>query len=155
MDLPTIDQAYAQLQAQDQTIAQELQALAGKLQAAAQGGNADAREWQLDLRELALAVQAQQQQMNALLQAIHAMWQAEHERMQPALGQGGVPAVAPQQAPGYPQQGYPQQGYPQQGYPQQGGMGSMLRGFLGSGFGQAVAMGAGIGLGEDLINRIF
>ena len=31
----------------------------------------------------------------------------------------------------------------------------MLRGFLGSGFGQAVAMGAGIGLGEDLINQIF
>jgi hypothetical protein len=138
---------------------QELQTLAGKLQTATQGGNADAREWQLDLRELALAVQAQQQQMNALLQAIHAMWQAEHERMQAAGTQAPVQAVqqAPAYAPGYPQQqGYPQQGYPQQGYPhQQGGMGSMLRGFLGSGFGQAVAMGAGIGLGEDLINQIF
>ncbi len=154
MDVPTIDQAYAQLQSQDQTIAQELQNLAGKLQAAAQGGNADAREWQLDLRELALAVQAQQQQMNALLQAIHGMWQAEHDRLQ-----GG--AVQPvQQAAGYPPAapGYPQQGYPQGGYPpqrQSGGFGSMLHGLLGSGFGQAVAMGAGIGLGEDLINQIF
>jgi hypothetical protein len=32
MDLQTIDQSYQQLQTQDQTIAQELQALAGKLQ---------------------------------------------------------------------------------------------------------------------------
>ena len=141
MDVPTIDQAYAQLQSQDQAIVQELQNLAGKLQAAAQGGNTDAREWQLDLRELALAVQAQQQQMNSLLQAIHGMWQAEHDRLQ-----GG--AVQPvQQQPAYAPGGYPQQ--------QSGGFGSMLHGLLGSGFGQAVAMGAGIGLGEDLISQIF
>ena len=149
MDVPTIDQAYAQLQSQDQAIVQELQNLAGKLQAAAHGGNTDAREWQLDLRELALAVQAQQQQMNSLLQAIHGMWQAEHDRLQ-----GG--AVQPvQQQPAYAPGGYPQQqsgGYPQQ---QSGGFGSMLHGLLGSGFGQAVAMGAGIGLGEDLISQIF
>ena len=149
MDLMTIDQNYQQLQAQSQTLAQAFQALAGKLGQAADGGNQQAREWQLDLRELALAVQAQQQQMNALLQAIHGMWQAEHDRLQ-----GG--AVQPvQQQPAYAPGGYPQQqsgGYPQQ---QSGGFGSMLHGLLGSGFGQAVAMGAGIGLGEDLINQIF
>ena len=81
MDIQTIDQLYQQLQTQDQTIAQELQALAGKLQAASQGGSADAREWLLDLREVALAVQAQQQQMNQLLQAIHAMWQNEQNQL--------------------------------------------------------------------------
>ncbi len=147
MDVPTIDQAYSQLQAQDQGIAQQLQALAGKLQAAAQSGNTEAREWQLDLRELALAVQAQQQQTNALLQAIHGMWQSEHERLQnsPPM-QPQVVQQQPAYAPGYPQAA---------AYPQQGGMGSALRGFLGSGFGQAIAMGAGIGLGEDLINSIF
>jgi flagellar biosynthesis/type III secretory pathway chaperone len=70
MDVPTIDQAYAQLQAQDQTIVQELQTLAGKLQTAAQGGNADAREWQLDLRELALAVAQANQRNGAVVAAL-------------------------------------------------------------------------------------
>ena len=37
--------------------------------------------------------------------------------------------------------------------PQQGG--GMFGGFLGGGFGRAMEMGAGIGLGEDLINSIF
>ena len=31
----------------------------------------------------------------------------------------------------------------------------MLGGFLNSGFGRAMELGAGIGLGEDLINSIF
>ena len=35
------------------------------------------------------------------------------------------------------------------------GGGGMLGGFLNSGFGRAMEMGAGIGLGEDLINSIF
>jgi hypothetical protein len=44
--------------------------------------------------------------------------------------------------------------------PQQmdGGMfggGGMLGGFLNSGFGRAVEVGAGIGVGDDLINSIF
>jgi hypothetical protein len=36
-----------------------------------------------------------------------------------------------------------------------GGRGGMLGGFLNSCFGQAMEMGAGIALGEDLINSIF
>ncbi len=61
------------------------------------------------------------------------------------------------------QQQYPhyQQQYAEQ--PQQmgggmfggGGGGGMLGGSLNSGFGRAVEVGAGIGLGEDLINSIF
>ncbi|MEU6584293.1 hypothetical protein [Nocardia sp. NPDC046763] len=76
----------------------------------------------------------------------------------------------PQQQPGYPPPGYPEPQYQQpqyqqpaypaaqaaypQGYaaPQSGGM---LHRFLGSSFGSAMAMGAGFGLGDDLINDIF
>jgi hypothetical protein len=36
-----------------------------------------------------------------------------------------------------------------------GGGGGMLSGLLNSGFGRAMEVGAGIGLGEDLINSIF
>ncbi len=35
------------------------------------------------------------------------------------------------------------------------GGGGMFGGLLGGGFGRAMEMGAGIGLGEDLINSIF
>ena len=148
MDTQTIDQFYQQVQAQDQSIAQELQALAGKLQAASQGGNSDAREWLLDLREVALAVQAQQQQMTQLLQAIHAMWQNQQTQLQamPAAMQGGyVPQAMAQNAapPAFGRLGGT------------GGLMGALSGFLGSGFGQAMEMGAGIGLGEDLINKLF
>ena len=155
MDIQTVDQCWQQVQAQDQTINQSLQTLAGKLQAAATAGNADAREWLLDLRELALGFQGQQQQAALLLQAIHALLQNEHAQLQQApqaaYPQAGYPAQ------GYPQAAYPQGGYPQQsGYPQQGGgvMGA-LGGLLNSGFGRALEMGAGFGLGEDLINKIF
>lgn len=66
--------------------------------------------------------------------------------------------------PGYqPQQGYQQpqyQGYQQPQYQQQGGMmgggaGVMLQSFLGGGFGRAIVTGAGFGIGDDIINKIF
>ncbi len=152
MDIQTVDQCWQQVQAQDQAVNQALQALAAKLQAAAGSGNADAREWLLDLREIALSFQGQQQQATLLLQAIHAMLQNEHSQLQAAPAAAAYP-----QQQGYPQQGYPQQGYPQQGYPQQSGGGVMgaLGGLLNSGFGRALEMGAGFGIGEDLINKIF
>ena len=145
MDIQTIDQFYQQVQAQDQSIAQELQGLAGKLQAASQGGNSDAREWLLDLREVALAVQAQQQQMAQLLQAIHAMWQSQLQAM-PAAAQGGYLPQSTVQNAAAPAFSRPAGS---------GGLMGALSGFLGSGFGQAMEMGAGIGLGEDLINKLF
>lgn len=138
MDIQTIDQQYQQLQNEGQQVAQALQALAGKLQAAAQGGNNDAREWLLDLRETALAIQTEQQQMAALLQAIHGMWQNQAQQVatNPAMaGFGGTPMAGNMQ--------------------QQGGMAGALGGFLNSGFGRAVEMGLGFGLGDDLINRLF
>jgi hypothetical protein len=166
MDVQTIDYQYAQLQKQAQQTVEELKGLAGKLQAATQAGNQDAREWMLDLKSIALAIQAEQNQVANLLQALHGFVETQQNALQPMPQQlpqsvpqtqpwGQPPAQAPMPMP-YPQQSYPQQGYPggypQQGYPQQGGI---LGSFLGSGFGRAIAMGAGFGLGDDLINKIF
>jgi small-conductance mechanosensitive channel len=136
MDTATIDQAYGQLQAEFQDVAKSVQELAGKLQAAAQAGNTDAREWLLDLKQIALDVKDEQVTVNGLLQAIHGYIDNSNQQFQ--------------QMPQY-----------QQAPQQQGGMfggrrgGGMFGNFLGGGFGQAMEMGAGIGLGEDLINSIF
>jgi len=151
MDVETIDQQYQQLQTQAQQTVGELTKLAGKLQTSAQGGNQDAREWLLDLREIALAMQAEQNQVGALLQALHAFVMNQAQQM-PSL-----PQTAPSPwtaAPQAPPQGYPPPGYQQPAYPQQQS-GGMLGGFLNSGFGRALEMGAGFGIGDDLINSIF
>jgi hypothetical protein len=151
MDVETIDQQYQQLQTQAQQTVGELTKLAGKLQTSAQGGNQDAREWLLDLREIALAMQAEQNQVGALLQALHAFVMNQAQQM-PSL-----PQTAPSPwtaAPQVPPQGYPPPGYQQPAYPQQQS-GGMLGGFLNSGFGRALEMGAGFGIGDDLINSIF
>ncbi|MGC8506841.1 MAG: hypothetical protein ACP5NM_01050 [Thiomonas sp.] len=145
MDIQTIDQQYQQLQGEAQQVGQQLQALAAKLQAAAQGGNQDAREWLLDLREVALGVQTEQQQMSQVLQAIHAMWQNQAQQLQTmpaAMQQGYMPQGMMAQNAAMPMQ-------------QSGGLMGALDGFLNSGFGRAMEMGAGMGLGDDLINKIF
>lgn len=160
MDIQTIDSQYGQLQAQAQQTVAELKDLATKLQAAASAGNTDAREWLLDLKSIAIAIQSEQNQVSNLLQALHGFVDNQHQALSqlpqsvPQTPWGGQPQQAMPMP--YPQQGYPQQGYPQQGYggyPQQGG------GFLGelmnSGFGRAIVSGAGFGIGDDLINKIF
>jgi hypothetical protein len=131
MDVETVDRSYAQLQQQGQQTAQLIQALAGKLQAAAGSGDTNAREWLLDLKEVALAVQAEENQTSVLLQSIHAMVDNHVQQAPP---------------PQYQQQ-------PQ--YVQAAPGGGMLQRFLGGGFGRAVAMGAGFGIGDDLIQSIF
>ncbi|HUZ04128.1 MAG TPA: hypothetical protein VMU62_02130 [Acidobacteriaceae bacterium] len=135
MDIQTMDQQYSQLQTASQQVAQELKDLAAKLQTEQSNGNQNAREWLLDLKEVALAIQQQQQQTMNLLQAIHGF-------------------VANQnQAYGYPQASPGDYGQFVNGAPMQpqGGLG----GFLHSGFGRAITMGLGFGLGDDLINKIF
>ncbi len=146
MDIQTIDQQYQQLQGETQQVGQQLQALAGKLQTAAQGGNQDAREWLLDLREVALGIQAEQQQMTQVLQAIHAMWQNQAQQAQ------AMPAAM---QPGYMPQGMMGQSAAMPMQQQGGGVMGALDGFLNSGFGRAMEMGAGMGLGDDLINKLF
>lgn len=146
MDIQTIDNQFGQLQNQAQQTAGELQTLAQKLQAAAQAGDQNAREWFLDLKSIALAIQAEQNQVANLLGALHNF--AANQVQQ------SVPQTAPWGGqPQYPQQGYPQQGYPPQGYPQQGG--GILGELFNSGFGRAIVTGAGFGIGDDLINKIF
>jgi hypothetical protein len=143
VDPETVDQNYAQLQQQAQQTAAQIQTLASKLQAAAAAGDPNAREWMLDLKEITLGVQQEQGQVSLLLQSIHSM---VNNHVQ-AMGQ-----------PQYQQQGYPHQGYPQQGYQpqyQQQQSGGMLQQFLGGGFGRAIMTGAGFGIGDDLINKIF
>ena len=149
MDVQSIDQQYAQLQGQSQQTAQALQTLGAKLQAAAQAGDQQAREWLLDLRELALAFRSEQDQVGNLLQALHG-FVANAAQMQNQ--------AAPQQAAWGQPSGYqPQPGFApaQQGLAGGAPGGGMLGGFLNSGFGRAIEMGAGFGLGEDLLSKIF
>ncbi len=152
MDPQTVDQNYAQLQQQGQQTAALIQTLAGKLQAAAAAGDMNAREWMLDLKEVTLGVQQEQGQVSLLLQSIHSMVDNHVQ----SNGQPGYQQQGYQQ----PQQGYQQQGYQQPQYQQQGGMmggggGGMLQSFLGGGFGRAIVTGAGFGIGDDIINKIF
>ncbi|HQT64973.1 MAG: hypothetical protein B7Z75_11340 [Acidocella sp. 20-57-95] len=161
MDIQTIDSQYSQLQNQAQQTVQELKDLAAKLQTAAQAGNQDAREWLLDLKSIAIAIQSEQNQVSNLLQALHGFVDNQNRALQPMPQPSPAQPVwgqAPQQPmypqAGYPPQGYPPQGYPQQGYPQQGG-GGFLGELFNSNFGRAIVSGAGFGIGDDLINKIF
>jgi hypothetical protein len=163
MDIQTIDNQYSQLQTQAQQTVQELKDLAGKLQAAAGAGDVNAREWLLDLKSIAIAIQSEQNQVSNLLQAIHNFADNQRQAVQQLPQSQGYPP--PQQPYGqqpYGQQPYPQQGFPQGGFPNQGGYGGYPQqqgGFLGelmnSGFGRAIVSGAGFGIGDDLINKIF
>lgn len=164
MDIETIDQNYQQLQDQGQQTARALSELAGKLQRAAEAGDMNAREWLLDLKEVALEIRTEQSQVGALLQSLHGFVgnQLQAQQQQPydrVPQQPPYPSQQQQyQQPQYQQQQYQQQPYAQQGYGQQGYQGQgggMLGRFMGSGFGQAVTMGAGFAIGDDLINDLF
>lgn len=85
----------------------------------------------LDFKEVALEIRAEQNQVSGLLQALHGF-------------------VANQLQP--PLQQQPHALYPPP-YPGQGG--GMLRRFMGSGFSQSITMGAGFGIGDDLVNTLF
>jgi hypothetical protein len=145
MDTSTIDQAYGQLQAEFQDVAKSIQALAAKLSTAADGGDANAKEWQLDLKQVALDVKDEQLQVNTLLQAIHGFVDNSNKQLQ-EQAQQAQQAQQPMRGGGMFGGGGMMGG---------GMMGGPFGGFLGGGFGRAMEMGAGIGLGEDLISKIF
>jgi hypothetical protein len=149
VDPETVDQNYAQLQQQAQQTAAQIQTLASKLQAAAAAGDPNAREWMLDLKEITLGVQQEQGQVSLLLQSIHSMVNNHVQTIgQPGYQQPGYQQGGYQQQPQYQQPGYQQGGYQQ-------GSGGMLQQFLGGGFGRAIMTGAGFGIGDDIINKIF
>jgi hypothetical protein len=129
MDIQTIDNQYCQLQAQAQQTVAELKNLAGKLQAAVEAGDQNAREWYLDLKSIALTIRAEQNQVSNLLQALHGYVANQGQQMSQSPW-GGMP-----------------------NYPQQSG--GILGSFLNSGFGRAIEMGAGFGIGDDIINKLF
>ncbi len=150
MDAQTIDQEYEKLQTEFQDVAKSVQTLAEKLQAAAQGGDANATAWLADLKQIALDISDEQIQANTLLTAIHgfitnAASGADAEGKQPLFAPGHEPQQAP---PPQPTIGGGVFG---------GGMfgGPMMGGYMGGGFARAMEMGAGIGLGQTLVNSIF
>lgn len=144
MDIATIDQQYNQLQQEAQGVLRALETLAAKIKTASDGGNQDAREWLLDLRELAVSMQAEQQQVMSVMQAVHGAVEAElnHSYGRPLSGAW---------QPTYPQSPNQQVFAPQ---PQQRS-GGFLSEFMISGFGRAIEMGAGFGIGDNLINQLF
>ena len=138
MDVATIDNEYQQLQQEAQQVSTAIGDLATKLQTASQGGDANAKDWLLDLKSVALQIQAEQLQTQSLLQALHDF---AVNTMQAA------PAAAPvQQAPVQQMAAQPEGG-------------GMLSHFRGSGFGQSMVQGAGMGAGfglmDSVINSIF
>jgi hypothetical protein len=148
MDIQTIDQQYQQLETQAQQTIQQIRELAGKLSTASQAGNQDAKEWLLDLKSIALAIQAEQNQVGLLLQALHGFVANQGQTLTQQPPQQGPWGGPPQQAAPYYQGGYGPA-------PMGGGMGGMVGNFLNSGFGRAMEMGLGFGLGDQLINKIF
>jgi hypothetical protein len=146
VDTETVDRNFSELQQQAHQTATLIQALAAKLSTAA-ASDPNAREWALDLKEIALAVRDEQSSTTELLQAIHGLVD-NHVQQAPAAYPPPVEYAQPQQyQPAY------QPAYQPQYQPAQGG--GTLQRFLGGRFGQAIVSGAGIGIGDDLVNSIF
>lgn len=142
MDYQTAESQAVQLQQQANQAAQKLKDLADKLQAKVTDPSLS-RELMLDLREAAIAIQQQNQSSLMLIQQmaqyIHAL-ESNLAAMQPQ---------APMQPRGWAAQPWGAQPY--QAYPTYPTATSGFMGNLASGFG----IGAGFGLGEDLVDSIF
>lgn len=125
---PEVDNQFQQLQSAMERTESQLGQMVQQIRAA---NSPEAKELEFSLRELALSMQQERGMLSNLLSAIHMQF-------------------SQQQPQGYQGQGYQNQG--QQNYGQ-GGFGG------GGGFMQtiehAVEMGAGFGIGDDLINKIF
>jgi hypothetical protein len=161
VDTDTVDRQFSALQQQAQQTASLIAALAGKLSTAAAAGEPNAREWGLDLKEIALAIRDEQSTTTELLQAIHALIDSHvsaassQSPAAPAQPAAYYPppteySQPPQYQPSYQQ---PTQYQPSYQQPAQGG--GTLQRFLGGRFGQAIVTGAGIGVGDDIVNSIF
>jgi hypothetical protein len=174
VDTQTIDQAYQQLQVEFQDVAKTVQDLAEKMQAAEKTGDTNAKEWLLDLKQIAMDVRDEQTQANFLLQAIHAFITETAQSLptqpaptapvadyqQPAPALQAIHALTDQPPPAQPAPTAPVAGQQTAAAGLGGGMfggvgGGRLSGFLGGGFGRAMELGAGVGLGDSLINSIF
>src|SRR5262249_39699058 len=119
-------------------LTQTIQSFAQKLQTAGDAGDAQAKEWILDLKSIALSIQQEQLQTQPLLQALHDFSVNTLQQQQPAVEQPAA-TTAPATQPA--------------------SSGGLLSHFRGSGFGQAMTQGAGIGVGfglaDSVINSLF
>lgn len=143
MDLQTVEQQYHLLQEESLGVMQALQTLAFKLKTASEDGDPAAREWLLDLKALALNIQGEQQRTVSVMQSVHQATQHDLAALQQADSAAW--------RPGYPQT---PQAFQPQSNPQQPS-GAFLNRLEQSGFGRMLMMGAGFGIGDDLIQRIF
>jgi hypothetical protein len=148
VDTETVDRQFSALQQQAQQTATLIQTLAGKLSTAAAAGDPNAREWALDLKEIALSIRDEQSTTTELLQAIHALVDNHVAATEPSAPPYYPPTAQYVQPPQYQPQYQPQN---QQPAPS----GGTLQRFLGGRFGQAIVTGAGIGIGDDIVNSIF
>jgi seryl-tRNA synthetase len=155
MDATAIDQEFQQLQTEFQDVAKTVQGLAEKMQAAEKTGDAKATEWLADLKRVAQDIDDEQAQVKKLLLAIHDFVgnvaqadQATEDK--PALFAPGH-EPPPEQAPQQPQR------HGMLGGLFGGGMmgGGMYGGYYGGSFGQAMAAGAAMSLGANLVSGIF
>jgi hypothetical protein len=149
--------ALADRAAQTETL---LTRLMDKVKAAADLGDLDAREWHLDLREAAFALREQSRVATALASAATkpepasaAQSPNSYQQQYPPSPYSPASGRDPQQYAPQPQYAPPPQYAPSAAYgqPQQGGFFNRL---MGSGFGQAMAMGAGFAVGEEVVDGI-
>jgi hypothetical protein len=155
VDTETVDRQFSALQHQAQQTASLIQTLADKLSAAATAGDPNAREWGLDLKEIALAIRDEQSTTTELLQAIHALVDNHVAAAEPAPAVQPYYPPAPQYAPPAPYRAPYEPQYQQQYQQPAPSGGGTLHRFLGGRFGQAIVTGAGIGIGDDIVNSIF
>jgi len=169
MDATTIDQEFAQLQAEFQDVAKTVEGLATKMQAAEKDGDPHAADWLTDLKHVAQDIDDEQEQVKKLLLAVHDFVGKVAEAHQAAAGEEKPPLFAPGHEPAAedPQQSGQHHGVlgellggmrggPMMGGGMMGGMGGgMFGGYYGGGFGRAMEMGMAMNLGANLVGSIF
>ncbi len=141
LDYQTAESQAVQLQQQANQVAQALKELADKLQTKVTDPSLS-RELMLDLREAAIAIQQQNQSALMLIQQM-AQYIYSLESNLAAM----QPQAPPMQPRGWAAQPWGAPTY-QQPYP------TATSGFMGN-LASGLGLGAGFGLGEDLVDSIF
>jgi hypothetical protein len=148
MDYQTAETQAVQLQQQANQVAQKLRELAEKLQAKVADPSLS-RELMLDLREGAIAIQQQNQSALMLIQQMAQYIHALESNL--AAIQSQAPPMQPR---GWAAQPWGGQQYPAQPYPTYPSYPPAAGGFMGN-LASGLGIGAGFGLGEDLVDSIF
>jgi hypothetical protein len=143
LDYQTAENQAVQLQQQANQVAQQIRQLADKLQAKVTDPNLS-RELMLDLREAAIAIQQQNQSALTLIQQMAQYIYSLESNL--AAMQPQMPMPMPMQPRGWAAQPWGAPSY--QAYP------TATSGFMGN-LATGLGLGAGFGLGEDLVDSIF